>query len=173
MGTTSRGYRYPESTDHTRLWEHIENLADDIDADVKVPLSGFGQRKQANATSALSLSTTLTDVPGCSVSVTVAGANAYVICHAAVQFNCISANSGHYAQCSLVVDGTAQASQGTIKSDMNAAPTDGHRSYVWEVGLTAGTHTIKLQGSKDNAGGNAFISNTLGTNLVVQVFDLP
>ena len=35
MGTTAnRGYRYPESTDHTRIWEHIENTANDVDADV-------------------------------------------------------------------------------------------------------------------------------------------
>lgn len=29
--TTPRGIRYPESTDHTRLWEHIQNTATDID----------------------------------------------------------------------------------------------------------------------------------------------
>lgn len=37
MGTTdNRGYTYPESTDHNRLWEHFETLADDIDGDVDV-----------------------------------------------------------------------------------------------------------------------------------------
>jgi hypothetical protein len=35
VGTTAnRGYRYPESTDNTRIWEHIENTANDVDADV-------------------------------------------------------------------------------------------------------------------------------------------
>lgn len=35
MGTTSnREYRYPASTDNTEIWTHIQNLADDVDADV-------------------------------------------------------------------------------------------------------------------------------------------
>ena len=32
--TSNRGYRYPQSTDHDRLWEHYQNLATDIDEDV-------------------------------------------------------------------------------------------------------------------------------------------
>lgn len=32
MPTTSEGFRYPASTDHTRLWEHIQNLASDLNA---------------------------------------------------------------------------------------------------------------------------------------------
>lgn len=31
MATTSRGLIYPASTDHTRLWEHLENLATSAD----------------------------------------------------------------------------------------------------------------------------------------------
>lgn len=34
MGTTSRGYRYPEATGHTRLWEHFATLAGDVNTDV-------------------------------------------------------------------------------------------------------------------------------------------
>jgi hypothetical protein len=34
MATTTRGYVYPASTDHTRLWEHFQTLADDVDTDV-------------------------------------------------------------------------------------------------------------------------------------------
>lgn len=34
MATTTRGYTYPASTDHTRLWEHFQTLATDIDGDV-------------------------------------------------------------------------------------------------------------------------------------------
>lgn len=32
MGTTGLGIEYPDSTDHTRLWEHFQTMADDIDA---------------------------------------------------------------------------------------------------------------------------------------------
>lgn len=35
MPTTSRGYEYPASTGHDRIWEHFETLADDIDTDVE------------------------------------------------------------------------------------------------------------------------------------------
>lgn len=31
---TSRGYTYPQSTDHNRLWEHFQELANDINTDV-------------------------------------------------------------------------------------------------------------------------------------------
>lgn len=34
--TTNRAYTYPASTGHTRLWEHYQTLADDIDADVEI-----------------------------------------------------------------------------------------------------------------------------------------
>ena len=30
MGTTSLGIVYPDSTAHTRIWEHLETLADDV-----------------------------------------------------------------------------------------------------------------------------------------------
>lgn len=30
MGTTSLGITYPESGDHTRLWEHFETMAEDV-----------------------------------------------------------------------------------------------------------------------------------------------
>lgn len=32
--TPNRGYTYPQSTDHTRIWEHFLELATDIDTDV-------------------------------------------------------------------------------------------------------------------------------------------
>lgn len=31
MGTTGLGIVYPDNGDHTRLWEHFETLADDVD----------------------------------------------------------------------------------------------------------------------------------------------
>jgi len=34
MATTARGYTYPASSDHVRMWEHIETLAEDVDDDV-------------------------------------------------------------------------------------------------------------------------------------------
>jgi hypothetical protein len=34
MPTTSRGYTYPDSSGHARLWEHLQTLAEDISDDV-------------------------------------------------------------------------------------------------------------------------------------------
>ena len=31
MGTTPEGITYPDSTAHTRLWEHFQQLAEDVD----------------------------------------------------------------------------------------------------------------------------------------------
>lgn len=32
MGNTTLGIEYPDSTDHTRLWEHFQTMAEDVDA---------------------------------------------------------------------------------------------------------------------------------------------
>lgn len=33
--TANRGYRHPEATDHARVWEHVTDLASDVDTDVQ------------------------------------------------------------------------------------------------------------------------------------------
>jgi hypothetical protein len=40
-GTTPRGYTYPSSTDHDRIWEHFQELATDIDTDVGTVATNF------------------------------------------------------------------------------------------------------------------------------------
>lgn len=43
MGTTSnRAYRYPASTDNTQIWNHIQNLASDVDTDVEAVENAIG-----------------------------------------------------------------------------------------------------------------------------------
>lgn len=41
MPTTSRGYTYPASTSHTRLWEHIQTLAQNVNDDVAGILTNY------------------------------------------------------------------------------------------------------------------------------------
>jgi hypothetical protein len=52
MPNTSRGYTYPDSTGHDRLWEHYEELAtdinDDVDATFKKPLVRLVQKATQN-----------------------------------------------------------------------------------------------------------------------------
>jgi hypothetical protein len=41
MPTTGRGYVYPASTDHDRIWEHIQNLATSVDTDISALTSAW------------------------------------------------------------------------------------------------------------------------------------
>lgn len=45
MPTTVRGIEYPEASDHTRLWEHFQTLAESTDAALSL-LLGAGIRLQ-------------------------------------------------------------------------------------------------------------------------------
>lgn len=40
--TANRGYRYPSSTDNTQIWNHIQNLASDVDTDVAALIAALG-----------------------------------------------------------------------------------------------------------------------------------
>lgn len=40
--TANRGYRYPSSTDNTQIWNHIQNLAGDVDTDVAALYAALG-----------------------------------------------------------------------------------------------------------------------------------
>lgn len=46
MGTTTHGIEYPDSTDHTRIWEHLQTLADDADA-LAVPIFATNTTRDA------------------------------------------------------------------------------------------------------------------------------
>lgn len=37
--TPNRGYTYPQSTDHDRIWEHFQELATDLDTDITTLLT--------------------------------------------------------------------------------------------------------------------------------------
>jgi hypothetical protein len=39
--TANRGYRFPASTDNTQIWQHIQNTASDIDADMAAQLAAW------------------------------------------------------------------------------------------------------------------------------------
>lgn len=60
MPDTPRGYTYPASTDHTRLWEHFQTLATDIDTDVATLVTA--SQSAVDATARTTTSTTFTSV---------------------------------------------------------------------------------------------------------------
>jgi hypothetical protein len=57
--STSRGYVYPDSTGHTRIWEHFEELADDIDTDLVAVLERLPVRMSAGSVSVVLSSDTV------------------------------------------------------------------------------------------------------------------
>lgn len=134
-------------------------------------LTGFSQSGVGTCSAALTLTTTPTDITGCSVAVTVTGAHAYAVVTASAQF-VVTAAAGVTLACSLLVDGVDQAALGTMRDSADQIH-DHTRAFTWKVPLAAGAHTLKLRGSKAAALATAAISNTAGTNIVVMVFDVP
>lgn len=63
---TSKGITYPESTDHTRLWEHFETLADDVN-----DLLTVGDNEAEDTSSRTTTSTSYTDASGGAFSTTI------------------------------------------------------------------------------------------------------
>lgn len=54
---TGKGIRYPESTDHSRLWEHIESAAEDVDSRIGRTLCTSSTRPASPYTGQLILET--------------------------------------------------------------------------------------------------------------------
>jgi hypothetical protein len=137
---------------------------------VNTLLAGFGQVVSAPCSGALTLSTTSTDISGCSVTVTPAGNNAIAIAIATADFNVGVASGGLVLSCNLLVDGVLQGG-GALASGATVTPQETH-SFVWVVPLSGGSaHTLKLQGSKTAAAGTAAIIQTF-TALVVVLLDV-
>ncbi|MFF9238375.1 hypothetical protein ACF1AY_15780 [Streptomyces sp. NPDC014776] len=69
---TAKGIHYPESTDHTRLWEHFQTLATDVDG-----LITIGSAEAEDTASRTTTSTSYADATGgvfsCSVTVPPSG----------------------------------------------------------------------------------------------------
>lgn len=49
MPTTGRGYVYPSSAGHTRLWEHLQALAESVDFDLAAVLAKIPVRMAADS----------------------------------------------------------------------------------------------------------------------------
>ncbi|MEH0547279.1 hypothetical protein QA802_30600 [Streptomyces sp. B21-105] len=63
---TAKGITYPESTDNTRLWEHIQTLAEDVDGLITV-----NSNEAEDTASRTTTSTTYADASGGAFSTTV------------------------------------------------------------------------------------------------------
>lgn len=140
MPTTPRGIVYPASSEHTRLWEHLQATADSADAalDLIAPRAvavDIGA-DSANAT------TTATDVADMTVDVDTTGTGFLLITATwdlvVTAFTSATAVSGF-----VVVDGGALPGNPVWTITANSQRNTITRSYLAVVG--PGTHTVKGQ----------------------------
>lgn len=168
MGTTARGIRYPDSTSHTRTWEHWQNMAADVDGLLggRTPLYAQGKLSGGIQT----LSATLVDCPGTFISVNVPTANAVGLVTFSADFQSTSGAGGGTGIVLPQVDGVDQTSPQVLYNAANT--TAGGRvvagnSFPW-LFTAAGNHTLRLRAQMSGTLGMRL--NGLHTQITVVVF---
>jgi hypothetical protein len=132
--------------------------------------AGFGQSGTVFATTALQPTATLQDILGCTVSLTVSGANAFADVDATAAFFIGVAEATHTLAVDLVVDGVAET--GEILSTTTTLSTFNTPSRHWVVSLTSGNHTLKLQGRNDGTSNSNRLIQPTHTSLSVMLYDI-
>lgn len=121
----------------------------------------------AFSTSSIDLSTTDTDIPGMSVSITVADTTDRFLVVAAVDARAGSSPNNGVMSGKLLVDGAIQAGVATFNT--GSAPAT--RSTVFQswviTGMAAGSHTVKMQASMNTATANAITVGLTHTRMTV------
>jgi hypothetical protein len=133
-------------------------------------LTALGSSTSKPCTSTLTLTTTVQDVAGCTLTFTLAGAHGFALVVGTFDFQPTATSAGNIAIGALMADATTQSQQ-VIWSD-NGANSRGTLSQSWVVPLAAGSHTLKLRASKVAAGGT-HVANSSHTNMSVLIVDLP
>jgi hypothetical protein len=134
-------------------------------------LTGFGQGGSVAATGGpMTVTTTPTDVPSCTTTVTVTGSNAYAEVVATFDFANNATGTTNAAIGTLVVNGAAQTAEAHMQLTANNRATV---SQSYKVPLSAvGSTTLKMQVAKDGGASVCTIFDT-HTTLKVSVFDVP
>jgi len=133
-------------------------------------LTGLALSAQKPSTGNLTLSTSVQDVAGCTITFSVSGAHAFAAVSAAFDFQPTISSAGINAVGYLTVDGSSRSQQ-AIWTD-NGANSRQTTPQSWLVALSAGSHTLKLQANKTGAAGT-HVANSPHTNMTVLVVDLP
>jgi hypothetical protein len=132
-------------------------------------LTGFGKSGSAASSGPLTVTTTPTDVPSCTMTVTVAGTNAYAEVTAVFDFANNATATTNVAIGTLVVAGVTQTAEAHMQLTANNRATV---SQTYTVPLNAGSTILKLQVAKDG-GASTCTSFASHTTLSVTVFDIP
>lgn len=133
-------------------------------------LTGLALSAHKPASGNLTLSTSVQDVPGCTLTFSVAGAHAFVMVVGTFDFQPSVSSAGNNAVGYLTVDGSARSQQ-AIWTD-NGANSRDTTPQSWIVPVAAGSHTVKLQANKTGAGGT-HTANSPHTTMTILVVDLP
>jgi hypothetical protein len=157
MSTTARGYRYPASTDHDRLWEHFQNLASDIDADVTAQPRILARGKRVTDSS-----TTTTEVGVLRLDgIPVVSGQAYRVDLSPVSLDSSVVNDAVQARCRFAIGSTATTSSTQISQPLQAvvgsiavvawpglwtinAPSTGLLSVLISVARQSGTGNARM-----------------------------
>lgn len=124
---------------------------------------------EVTASGNLALTTTETDVPGASIALTTAAANAVYVATGTFSFDITSANT-NFGEGILHVDG-AQAS-GNARWSGEVTTDFGPAVQQWSGTLaTAGAHTLKLRGVMSAGTGIQLLGAF--TRLIVIVYEVP
>lgn len=143
MSTTSLGFRYPSSLDPIRPYEHIQNLATDVNGSL---LGRNPIQADAGLSANYTFTGSMTDLPGCLISINMptAGLAAYMVSWSGdVQLMTAGNVTGSIH---LMVDGVqvgrpAVWNPGNVAAGARNSPA----SSATGVLVGTGTHTFKLQ----------------------------
>lgn len=166
MPTTSLGFRYPSSTDDVRPYEDIQFLATDVNGSLigRNPLQA-----DAGLSSNYTLTGTMTDLPGCSVTINVAtaGLAAYMVSWSG---DCQLVTAGSLTgSIHLMVDGV-QVGRPAVWNPGNviAGARNSPASSAAGILTGSGNHVIKLQAMASITSGSLRL-NAVNTGLSVLV----
>jgi hypothetical protein len=133
---------------------------------VNTLLTGLGQSGTAVAASPLTVGTTAADVAGCSISLVVAGTNAFVEVTMVFDVQTTVTTSNNVFLGTLLIDGVG----GFPEAHADDRESRITVSQTVRAGLAAGSHTLKLQAAKTPGG--SFTAMASHTTLTVTLFDV-
>lgn len=123
---------------------------------------------EQGSTGDYTLTTSYGDIPGASITFTTVVANAVVIINAHFDLR-VTANNTGYCYGAVAIDGTRHSDQ-SVQVKQSVEDRGGDMLRIKTTVATAGSHTIKLQGKKDNLGTALFAAPT--TKLCLTVYGM-
>lgn len=123
---------------------------------------------EQGSTADYTLTTSYGDITGATITFTTVVPNAVVIINAHFDLRVTTANTG-YCYGAVVVDGTRHNDQ-SVQVKQSVEDRGGDMLRIKTSVATAGSHTIKLQGKKDNLGAALFAAPT--TKLCLTVYGM-